>query len=97
MKTILILSFSIAGLALVLTFIKQKLWKKENLKRFFRNENKNYIPDGIEDIVDEVKERVDNVKEELKDVKEAAEELVDQAEDVIEAAKGKKRRGRPKK
>tara|TARA_R100001510_G_C7608422_1_gene172749 strand:+ start:249 stop:563 length:315 start_codon:yes stop_codon:yes gene_type:complete len=63
-----------------------------------------YIPDEVEDVVEDVKEvveetkrRVKAVKEELKDVKEAVKEVVDQAEDVVEAAKGKRRRGRPKK
>ena len=37
------------------------------------------------------------IKEEFQDVKDSVSELVDQAEDVIDAAKGKKRRGRPKK
>ena len=31
------------------------------------------------------------------DLKESVSEVVDQAKDVVEAAKGKKRRGRPKK
>lgn len=56
-----------------------------------------YIPDEIEDTIEDVKERVESVKDEITDVKEAIEEVVDQAKDVVEAAKGKKRRGRPKK
>jgi gas vesicle protein len=56
-----------------------------------------FIPDFVEDAVEEVKERVDRVKEEITDVKEAVKEVANQAGDVVEAAKGKKRRGRPKK
>jgi gas vesicle protein len=56
-----------------------------------------FIPDVVEDAVEEVKERVDRVKEEITDVKEAVKEVANQAGDVVEAAKGKKRRGRPKK
>lgn len=56
-----------------------------------------YIPDEIEDTIEDVKERVESVRDEITDVKEAIEEVIDQAKDVVEAAKGKKRRGRPKK
>ena len=64
-----------------------------------------YLPDEIEDAVEdvkvvakEVKRRAKNVKEELKDVVDAAKELGNQTGDVINAAKGKKRQGRkPKK
>jgi len=98
MEILLIVTFSIAFAVLAWIFIAQKLWKRENLKHFFRNENHNYIPDGIEDIVNEVKERITNVKEEAKDVKEAIKEVGEEVEDIIQAAKGKKRKGRkPKK
>jgi len=63
-----------------------------------------YIPDEVEEVVEDVKEvveetkrRVKAVKKELKDVADAAKEVVNQVDDVVEAAKGKKRRGRPKK
>ena len=46
---------------------------------------------------EEVKDRVDRVKEEITDVKKAVKEVANQAGDVVEAAKGNKRRGRPKK
>jgi prefoldin subunit 5 len=51
----------------------------------------------VDEVVEEVKERVGRIKEEFSDVKEAISEVADQAGDVIDAAKGKKRRGRPKK
>ena len=83
---------------ITITIVK-KLYIKENLKHFFRNNNKNYIPDGVEDIVGEVEGRIERVKEEIEDVKESAADLKEQVIDVVEAAKGseKKRRGRPKK
>ena len=55
------------------------------------------VDEKAAEIVEEVKERAAVVKEELKDVKDAVKEVVNQAEDVVEAAKGAKRRGRPKK
>lgn len=42
-------------------------------------------------------ERAKRVKEELKDVSASLKEVVNQAGDVVDAAKGKKRRGRPRK
>ena len=63
-----------------------------------------YIPDEVEDAVEdvkdvakEVKRRAKNVKNELKDVVEAAKELGNQMGDVGSAVKGKKRQGRKKK
>jgi len=63
-----------------------------------------YIPDEVEDTIEDVKaaaieakRRVKNVKEELKDVVVAAKELGNQIGDVAQAAKGKKRQGRKKK
>jgi F0F1-type ATP synthase membrane subunit b/b' len=64
-----------------------------------------FIPDEIEDAVEdvksaakEVKRRAKNVKKELKDVVEAAKEVGNQMGDVGAAVKGKPRRGRkPKK
>ena len=46
---------------------------------------------------EEVSDRVKVMKEEVKDVKKALGEAVDQSQDIVKAAKGKKRRGRPKK
>ena len=63
-----------------------------------------FIPDEIEDAVEdvksaakEVKRRAKNVKKELKDVVEAAKEVGNQVGDVGAAVKGKKRQGRRKK
>ena len=63
-----------------------------------------YIPDEVEDAVEdvkdaakEVKRRAKNVKKELKDVVDAAKEVGNQLGDVGAAVKGKKRQGRKKK
>ena len=63
-----------------------------------------YIPDEIEDAVEdvkdvakEVKRRAKNVKKEIKDVVDAAKEVGNQMGDVGAAVKGKKRQGRRKK
>ena len=63
-----------------------------------------YIPDEVEDAVEdvkdgvkEVKRRAKNVKKELKDVVEAAKEVGNLVGDVGAAVKGKKRQGRRKK
>ena len=63
-----------------------------------------FIPDEIEDAVEdvkdgvkEVKRRAKNVKKELKDVVNAAKEVGNQIGDVGAAVKGKKRQGRKKK
>ena len=64
-----------------------------------------YIPDEVEDAVDEskakvkktvtkVKRRAKRVKEELADVKDAIKEVGSQLKDVGQAAKGKRRSGR---
>ena len=64
-----------------------------------------YIPDEVEDAIEDVKEtaktvkrRAKRVKEELGDVADAVKEVGKQTKDVVAAAKGKPRRGRkPKK
>ena len=74
------------------------IWILTQLKRFWNwLLGKTTIDEKIVDVVEEIKERADRIKEEFDDVKEAISEVADQAEDGIEAAKGKKRRGRPKK
>ena len=60
-----------------------------------------YIPDEIEDAVEDVKEaaktvkrRAKRVKEELGDVADAIKEVGKQSKDVLKAAKGSPRKGR---
>ena len=66
--------------------------------------DKDFIPDEVEEVVEdikdtakEVKRRARRVKEELADVKASAKDLAGEVKDVVEAASGKskKRRGRP--
>jgi hypothetical protein len=47
-----------------------------------------FIPDVIEEKVEEVKQRATRVAEEVKDVASAAKEVVKQSKDVVNAAKG---------
>lgn len=49
------------------------------------------------EVDDIVIERAKRVKEELKDVGTSVKEVGNQVGDVVDAAKGKKRRGRPRK
>ena len=60
-----------------------------------------FIPDEVEEAVEDVKEaakevkrRAKRVKEEIKDVIDEAKDVADQVKDVVDVAKGKKRRGR---
>ena len=60
-----------------------------------------FIPDEVEEAVEDVKEaakevkrRAKRVKEEIKDVIDEAKDVAGQVKDVVDAAKGKKRRGR---
>jgi len=60
-----------------------------------------FIPDEIEDAVEDVKKvaktvkrRAKRVKEELGDVADAIKEVGKQSKDVVKAAKGKSRKGR---
>lgn len=85
-------------------FVATKFFNK------FKDEDKNGIPDVIEDKVVEVKEKVDNtvkevkvrakrVKEEVKDVAKAVKEVGKQVKDVTKAASGNggaNRKGRKK-
>jgi non-homologous end joining protein Ku len=65
------------------------------------DKNNNYIPDAIEDkiedakeVVKEIKSRVEQVKAEAADVVEAVKEVAKQSGDVVQAAKGNKRKGK---
>tara|TARA_R100000541_G_scaffold35333_1_gene43624 strand:+ start:369 stop:653 length:285 start_codon:yes stop_codon:yes gene_type:complete len=85
----------IIGLVVVLVVIGAAIYYFGFYKRGKINDRDgDYIPDEIEDTIEETKRRAKAVKTELKDVKKATKEVVNQAGDVIDAAKGKKRRGR---
>jgi len=101
MKTFLIILVLLALLLGVMVY----LIKRGKIK----DDDNDFIPDVIEDKVDEVKTKVKNtseevkrrvnrVKEELGDVSKAAKNLTEQTGDVIDAVKGTNRKGRkPKK
>ena len=88
MKTILII-------VLVLAVVAGAVWVGTKFFGLAKDEDKDGIPDKVEDTAKEVKRRAKRVKEELKDVKDAVKDVVDQAGDVAEAVKGgSKRKGR---
>jgi hypothetical protein len=87
MKTILII-------VLVLAAIAGAVYVGTKFFGLTKDDDKDGIPDKVEDTVKEVKRRAKRVKEELNDVKDAAIDVVDQVGDVAEAVKGKPRKGR---
>jgi len=87
MKTILII-------VLVVAVIAGAIWVGTKFFGLAKDEDKDGIPDKVEDTAKEVKRRAKRVKEELKDVADAAKDVVNQAGDVVEAAKGGPRKGR---
>ena len=87
MKTILII-------VLVLAAVAGAVWVGTKFFGLAKDEDKDGIPDKVEDTAKEVKRRAKRVKEELKDVADAAKDVVDQAGDVAGAVKGKPRKGR---
>lgn len=94
MKTILVIIGILAVLAGIYYFAFYRKGK-------INDRDGDFIPDEVEDAVEdvkkvakEVKRRAKNVKRELKDVADATKEVLNQAGDVAAAAKGKTRRGR---
>jgi gas vesicle protein len=93
MKSILIILVLLAiGAGVVVYLIK---------KGKIKDEDGDFIPDVIEDKVEDVKEiakevkaRAKRVKEELKDVTDALKDVAAQSKDVVSAAKGGARKGR---
>jgi len=87
MKTILIL-------VLVLAAIAGAVWVGTKFFGLAKDDDKDGIPDKVEDTAKEVKRRAKRVKEELGDIADAAKDVLDQAGDLGEAVKGKPRKGR---
>jgi hypothetical protein len=59
--------------------------------------SKTEIDEKAIEVVEETKRRAKRVKEEMADVATELKEVKEQAKDVVAAAKGGKRRGRPRK
>ena len=94
MQTILIILSILAVSAAVYYFGFYKQGK-------INDRDGDFIPDEIEDAVEDVKKvaktvkkRAERVKEELGDVVDAIKEVGKQSKDVVKAAKGKPRAGR---
>ena len=87
MKTILII-------LLVLAAVAGAVWVGTKFFGLAKDDDKDGIPDEVEDTVKEVKRRAKRVKEELSDVKDAIKDVADQAGDIGAAVKGKPRKGR---
>jgi len=87
MKTILII-------VLVLAAVAGAVWVGTKFFGLAKDDDKDGIPDEVEDTVKEVKRRAKRVKEELSDVKDAIKDVADQAGDIGAAVKGKPRKGR---
>jgi beta-lactam-binding protein with PASTA domain len=98
MKTILII-------VLILALVAGAVYVGTKFFGLTKDEDKDGIPDIVEDKVadaksavkkttKEVKRRAKRVKEELKDVADAASDVVDQTKDIAAAVKGKPRKGR---
>jgi flagellar basal body-associated protein FliL len=87
MKTILII-------VLVLALVAGAVYVGTKFFGLAKDEDKDGIPDKIEDTAKEVKRRAKRVKEELGDIADAAKDVVEQVGDIKEAVKGKPRKGR---
>ena len=87
MKTILII-------LLVLAAVAGAVWVGTKFFGLAKDDDKDGIPDEVEDTVKEVKRRAKRVKEELGDIADAAKDVIDQAGDIGDAIKGKPRKGR---
>ena len=60
----------------------------------FRDDDKDGIPDKVEEVAAETSRRAKRVKEELSDVGKSIKEVGNQVGDVAKAASGEKRKGR---
>ncbi len=83
----------ILGISLIVNFILGLMHLNK-----IKDEDKDFIPDAIEDKAAKVKEqtmhRLGRIKEELADVGAAIKEVGNQIGDLPDAAKGKTRKGR---
>ena len=54
-----------------------------------KDEDKNFIPDSVDEKIDEAKELVDDIKETVDEVAEEIADVIDEAKDVVSVIKGK--------
>ena len=85
---------TIAIIILVLALVAGAVWVGTKFFGLAKDDDKDGIPDKIEDTAKEVKRRAKRVKEELGDIADAAKDVIDQAGDIGQAVKGKPRKGR---
>ena len=92
---------TIFTIILVLALAAGIVWAGTKYFGLAPDEDKDGIPDKVEDVVDDakkavktVKQRAKRVKEEVGDVVDELKEAIDQAKDIPGAVKGKPRRGR---
>ena len=85
---------TIAIIILVLALVAGAVWVGTKFFGLAKDDDKDGIPDKIEDTAREVKRRAKRVKEELGDIADAAKDVIDQAGDIGQAVKGKPRKGR---
>lgn len=60
----------------------------------FRDDDKDGIPDKVEEVASETSRRAKRVKEELSDVVKSVKEVGNQTKDIAKAISGEKRKGR---
>ncbi len=77
--------------------ILNKIWNFSLKKGWDWIWSKTTVDEKAIEVVKETKRRAKRVKEEFQDVKAEVKDVVKQSKDVVDAAKGKTRRGRPKK
>lgn len=87
MNTILTILVLLAVAAIVYYFVFYKQGK-------INDRDGDFIPDELEDAVEDLKDVVDEAKRRAKTVKEEVKDVVEEAKDVVDAVKGKSRKGR---
>jgi F0F1-type ATP synthase membrane subunit b/b' len=88
------LIFIVLGIVLL---VAAAVWIGTKFFKLAKDQDNDGIPDKVEDAVEDVKKKATEVKRRVKRVKEELKDVAEEVKDVADAAKGKPRRGRPKK